>query len=94
MQSHLQEGLAESLVLPIDRMSYNEPEQTFILLDREPNSLEFGHVIPTLRFTVKEIDPSTGEWLQSDRKPLTLRKLHSIVIGPTQTFGAHVNVHM
>lgn len=56
----LQEGFSESLVLPIERMSYNQPEQTFILLEREPNSLEFGSITPTLRFTVKEIDPSTG----------------------------------
>ena len=56
----LQEGFSESLVLPIEQMSYNQPEQTYILLDREPNSLEFGTFVPTLRFTVKEIDPSTG----------------------------------
>lgn len=65
-----QEGLAEGLVLPIDRMSYNEPEQTYILLDREPNSLEFGHVTPTLRFTVKEIDPSTGMCLQHSKQKI------------------------
>ena len=54
-------------MLPIDCMSYNEPEQTYILLDREPNSLEFGHITPTLRFTVKEIDPSTGTCLQQGK---------------------------
>ena len=57
----MQERFTESTVLPIARMSYNEPEQTFVLLEIEPSSLEIGSITPTLRYTVKEIDPSTGQ---------------------------------
>jgi hypothetical protein len=46
--------------VPLTKMAYNTPDHTFVLLAREPNSLEFGSIVATLRFTVKEIDPSTG----------------------------------
>lgn len=65
----VQEGFTESTFIPVERMSYNHPEETFVLLDIEPNSLELGSIIPTLRFTIKEIDPSTGD---SPRKALFL----------------------
>ena len=46
--------------MPLAKMAYNVPDHTYVLLAREPNSLEFGALVATLRFTVKEIDPSTG----------------------------------
>jgi len=57
----LQEGFTEEAVVPLAKMAYNTPDHTFVLLAREANSLEFGTIVATLRFTVKEIDPSTGK---------------------------------
>lgn len=57
----VQEEFEEQLTVPLRRMSYNEAGQVFVLLRRAANSLAFGTVMPTMRFKVKEIDPSTGE---------------------------------
>ncbi len=56
----LQEGFTEEAVVSLAKMAYNTPDHTYVLLAREANSLEFGSIVATLRFTVKEIDPSTG----------------------------------
>lgn len=57
----VQEELEQSLVLPLERMVYNEVARTYVVLERAPNSLAFDTLVPTLHFRVKEIDPSTGK---------------------------------
>lgn len=50
----------EELVLPIKVLPYGEVHRTFVVLGRPEGSLALGRFATVLRFTVKEIDPSTG----------------------------------
>ena len=58
-----QEEFSEELVLPLAVMpGENSPAgQTYVVLARPPGSMALGRFANTLRFRVKEIDPSTGE---------------------------------
>ena len=55
-----QEDFAEELVLPIEVLPHGEVHCTFVVLGRPEGSLALGRFGTVLRFTVKEIDPSTG----------------------------------
>ena len=46
--------------MPLAVMPYGEVGRTFVALARPEGSLALGKFACTLRFTVKEIDPSTG----------------------------------
>lgn len=46
--------------MPLPVMPYGETGSTFVVLGRPEGSLALGKFACTLRFTVKEIDPSTG----------------------------------
>jgi len=48
-------------VVPLAVMPFGEVARTFVVLTRAEGSLALGKFACTLRFTVKEIDPSTGE---------------------------------
>ena len=48
------------MVLPIEVLPYGEVQRTFVVLGRPQGSLAPGRFGTVLRFTVKEIDPSTG----------------------------------
>ena len=58
-----QDGFEEALVLPLGRMVYGEVGHTYIALSRPDGACLTGKLANTLKFTVKEIDPSTGEHL-------------------------------
>jgi len=51
----------ESTTVPLAVMPFGEVGRTFVVLSRTEGSLALGKFACTLRFTVKEIDPSTGE---------------------------------
>jgi hypothetical protein len=42
-------------------MEYGSVGQTYVLLQRAPDSLAMGKLGANLQFTVKEIDPSSGQ---------------------------------
>lgn len=52
---------AEEAVVPLTVMPFGEVSSTYVVLGRPEGSLALGKFTCTLRFTVKEIDPSTGE---------------------------------
>lgn len=56
-----QEGFEESLVLPLGRMVYGEVGHSYVALARHQGACLTGKLGNTLKFTVKEIDPSTGQ---------------------------------
>lgn len=56
----LQPDFEADAVLPLASMPLNETGQCFTVL-RRPASLAAGKMGCVLKFTVKEIDPSTGE---------------------------------
>ena len=56
----LQEEFEEVASIPLPSMAYNVAGQTFVVLARPEGTLATGKLLNTLRFTVKEIDPSTG----------------------------------
>lgn len=55
-----QEEFEQELSLPLARMEYGSVGQTYVLLQRPPDSLSMGKLGANLQFTVKEIDPSSG----------------------------------
>ena len=56
----LQSDFTEETSVPLPVMPYGETGSTFVVLGRPEGSLALGKFACTLRFTVKEIDPSTG----------------------------------
>ena len=56
----MQEDLVEELSIPLASMGYNTVGQTYVLLERVEGALAIADIVATLRFTVKEIDPSSG----------------------------------
>ena len=52
--------MIEELNVPLGAMEYNTVGRTFVLLSRVEGALATADVVATLRFTVKEIDPSSG----------------------------------
>lgn len=44
-------------------MEYNNVGQTYVILERVEGALATSDIVATLKFTVKEIDPSSGEIL-------------------------------
>lgn len=50
----------EELVVSIPVLAFGDTLRTFVVLGRPAGSLALGRFINVLRFTVKEIDPSTG----------------------------------
>jgi hypothetical protein len=62
LPSFSQEAFSEELSLPLRVMPGQEEGagQTYVVLARPPGSLAYGSFLATLRFRVKEIDPTTG----------------------------------
>lgn len=58
-----QEGFEEELSVPLARMEYGNLGQCYVLLKREAGSMTMGKLGACMQFTVKEIDPSTGDTL-------------------------------
>ena len=58
-----QEGFEEELTVPLGRMVYGEVGHSYVSLARPEGAALVGKLINTLKFTVKEIDPSTGQSL-------------------------------
>lgn len=56
----LQEGFEEDLTVPLGRMVYGEVGHSYVALVRPEGAALVGKLVNTLKFTVKEIDPSTG----------------------------------
>ena len=56
----LQPDFAEEATVALPVMPYGEVGSTYVVLARQEGSLALGKFACTLRFTVKEIDPSTG----------------------------------
>jgi len=48
-------------VIPAERLSAGAPGTIFVLLKKSPGSFPSGTIQNTLKFTLKEIDPSTNE---------------------------------
>lgn len=55
-----QEGFEEEVVLPLARMVYGEVGQSYVALTRPEGATLVGKLTNVLKFTVKEIDPTTG----------------------------------
>jgi coatomer protein complex subunit gamma len=53
--------LTESSIISLDRMPLGDDGSTFVIFDRNEGRFEQAKFSCTLRFTSKEIDPSTGE---------------------------------
>ena len=49
------------MVIPLAQMPYSQAGQTYVVLERAGGALAFGKFANILNFTVKEIDPTTGE---------------------------------
>ena len=49
--------------MPLARMEYGSLGQCYVLLKREASSMTLGKLGACMQFTVKEIDPSTGDAL-------------------------------
>ncbi len=47
--------------MPIKTLPHGEAHRTFVVLARPEGSVALGRLVNVLRFTVKEIDPSTGK---------------------------------
>lgn len=56
-----QESFEEEMCLPLSKMPLNEVGTCFTVLHRQPGSMATGKLGCVLKFTVKEIDPSTRE---------------------------------
>ena len=56
-----QEEFEQELSLPLARMEYGTVGQAYVLLQRAPESMAVGKLGANLQFTVKEIDPSSGQ---------------------------------
>ena len=55
------EAFEEVCTIPAPSMPYDEPQQCYVLLAYQGGTMPYGAIQPTLKFVVKEIDPSTGE---------------------------------
>lgn len=55
------DGFSEAFSLPLDVMPLNAPGKIYVCLEREEGGLHSGLFMNNLSFTVKEVDPSTGE---------------------------------
>eukprot|EP00232_Nephroselmis_pyriformis_P001344 CAMPEP_0182909478 /NCGR_PEP_ID=MMETSP0034_2-20130328/35771_1 /TAXON_ID=156128 /ORGANISM="Nephroselmis pyriformis, Strain CCMP717" /LENGTH=896 /DNA_ID=CAMNT_0025045735 /DNA_START=14 /DNA_END=2704 /DNA_ORIENTATION=- len=55
------EDFEEELELPLATMPYGAQGQAYVVLTRAENSAALGKFVNTLKFTIKEVDPSTGE---------------------------------
>jgi coatomer subunit gamma len=49
------------LMVPLKRMPHNSAAPAFVVLRREEGSLSRGAIPTTMKFTVKEVDATTGE---------------------------------
>lgn len=58
----MQPDFTEETVVPLPVMPFGEVGSTFVVLGRPEGSLALGKFPCTLRFTVKEIDPTTGTY--------------------------------
>ena len=47
-------------MVPIKVLPHGDAHRTFVVLGRPEGSIATGRFVNVLRFTVKEIDPSTG----------------------------------
>ena len=56
----VQDEFQEVLSIPLPQMAFNAEGQTYVVLARPQGVLAAGKLLNTLKFTVKEIDPSTG----------------------------------
>lgn len=56
----VQEEFEEQEIIPLATMPWTEPGQTYVVLSRPEGALTLGKLVNIMRFTVKEIDPSTG----------------------------------
>lgn len=56
-----QEDFTEEAVLPLPVMPQEGAGQTYVVLGRAPGAMAPGVMPTTLRFRIKEVDPSTGE---------------------------------
>jgi len=56
----VQEGFEEEAVLPLARMVYGEVGHSYVALARPEGATLVGKFTNVLKFTVKEIDPTTG----------------------------------
>lgn len=82
----MQEGFEEEAVLPLARMVYGEVGQSYVALARPEGATLVGKFTNVLKFTVKEIDPTTG-LLHSYRQPAKL-KCSSAMLCWTNLHGA------
>ncbi len=57
--------------MPLARMEYGSLGQCYVLLKREAGSMTLGKLGACMQFTVKEIDPSTGDALLRPKAALT-----------------------
>lgn len=57
----MQEDFEEEAVVPLPVMPYNGTGATYVILARPEGSIALGKFVNILRFTVKEVDPGTGE---------------------------------
>lgn len=70
-----QEGFEEEAVLPLARMVYGEVGQSYVALARPEAATLVGKLTNVLKFTVKEIDPTTGAHVFSCCCPCTEQQL-------------------
>mmetsp|Transcript_28720 Transcript_28720/g.80856 ORF Transcript_28720/g.80856 Transcript_28720/m.80856 type:complete len:893 (+) Transcript_28720:167-2845(+) len=55
------EDFEEEAVIPLPVMPYNGTGATYVILRHEEGTIALGNFVNILRFTVKEVDPTTGE---------------------------------
>eukprot|EP00899_Mesostigma_viride_P023430 jgi/Mesvir1/4271/Mv22231-RA.1 len=55
------EDLEEEVSIPLKAMPYGSPGQCFVCVTRPEGSVSVGKVLNTLKFTVKEVDATTGD---------------------------------
>lgn len=68
----VQEGFEEEAVLPLARMVYGEVGHSYVALARPEGATLVGKFTNVLKFTVKEIDPTSGLYTIT-YQPLALR---------------------
>ena len=56
----VQDEFQQVLSIPLPQMAFNAEGHTYVVLARPQGVLAAGKLLNTLKFTVKEIDPSTG----------------------------------
>lgn len=55
------EGLGGMTLVPAAVLAYGEPARSFVAIERIENEYPVGELACTLKFTVKDVDPATGE---------------------------------